>query len=207
MKMILPVLAALMLGACSTQGLLQSTAPKGTIYSLRPAESVPSETAGKATVVEIAKPVLPPGFETERIALLMGDGSTLDYFSGAVWPDLLDTVLQDFTRRTATNTLPYVVTILPAQALHADYRLQVKVNEFQAVYADNTAATEPRLMVDMEFTLISLPEERIVRNFSLSRTGMATSNRLEVITAGLEKMLQEVEAEAFSMLDAHLRKH
>lgn len=204
MKIILPLLSVLMLGACAG-GFLQSTAPKNTIYSLRPADLAPSTTSGKAVVIEIAKPTVPPGFETERIALLMGEGRTLDYFSGATWPDLLDTVMQDFTRRTAGNILPYVVTTAPAQPVHADYRLEVKVNEFQAVYGDNSTSP-PRLMVDMEFTLVSLPDERIVRNFSLARSGMAASNNLEAIAAGLESMLQDVQAEAFNKLNTDLRK-
>ncbi len=194
----------LSLGGCSTANLLTSTAPVQTIYALRPAPAIGAEEAGTARVVEVTKPSVPPGFETDRIALYLDGGQKLDYFSGAQWPSLLDEVVQEFTRRTATNTLPFVVAVTPSQSLDADFRLQVKVNEFQPVY-DGGIEAAPRLVTNLEFTLISMPEERIVRSFSLGRQGTASSNRLDVIAAGLEKMLQEVEVEAFQKLEPHLR--
>ena len=205
MKPALPLLCLLALGGCSTAGMLTSTEPVQTIYALRAPPPAGGSESGHARILEIPKPSVPPGFDTDRIALYLDGGQKLDYFSGARWPSLLDDVVQDFTRRSATNTLSYVVAVTPSQSLDADFRLQVKVNEFQPVY-ENGINDAPRLVTDLEFTLISLPEERVLRSFSLTRQGMASSNRLDVISAGLEKMLQEVETEAFMKLDAHIRK-
>ncbi len=178
-----------------------------TTYSLRPALSAPAlETGFKtARIVEIARPSVPPGFEGDRIALYLAQGQKLDYFAAAKWPAGLDDVLQNFTRRTLTNTLPYVVAVTPSQSLNPDYTLQMKVNEFQPVYnGDLTSA--PRLVTNIEFTLVAQPSERVISSFSIGKQGTASSNRLDVITAGLEKMLQEIEYEAFTRLDPLLEK-
>ncbi len=184
----------------------KSDAPPQTVYSLRPAERSDIDAANyMARIIEIPKPSLPPGFDTDRIALYMEDGHTLDYYASAAWPAPLDDVIQDFTRRTATNVLPYVVTVTPSQSLNADFALYTKVNEFQPVY-QGAAGAPPLLLTEVEFTLISLPEGRIVSSFSLARRGIATSNNLNVITAGLQKMLQEVQGEAFMKIQTYLSK-
>lgn len=200
-KILTCVLCISPLAACG--GLLQSTAPQETIYTLRPVPRTDAPAIDQARVVEVMKPAVPPGFETDRIALYTNGGQKLDYYSASKWTTLIDDVIQNFTRRTMSTILPSVVTTIPAESLMADFRLQLKVNEFQAVY-DAGLDTPPRLVTDLEFTLISLPEERIVRSFSLGKTGVATSNRLDVIAAGLEKMLQELQAEAFTKMRSSL---
>lgn len=205
MKKILLLSFALSLSGCSTASFLKSTEPQQTTYSLRSAAPLPDAQTGPARILEIAKPSVPPGFDTDRIALYTEEGHKLDYYSAAKWPDTLDSVLQDFTRRTATNVLPYVVTVTSEQSVQAEYRLQTKVNEFQPVYGSGTSSA-PQLDVSVEFTLIKLPQEEIVGSFTLSKTATATSNRLDAITAGLEKMLQEIEGQAFGRLDERLRK-
>ncbi|PZO88960.1 MAG: hypothetical protein DI626_00425 [Micavibrio aeruginosavorus] len=195
---------SVLLTGCAGGGILTSTEPPQTIYALRAAENPNAVQGGQARVLEIAKPTLPPGFETDRIALYLDGGRTLDYYSGARWPDILDAVIQDFTRRTASNTLPYVVATLPNQNQYADYRLNIKLNEFQPVYgADSSGA--PELVVDAEFTLVALPEEKIVQSFRLSKRGAAASNNLESVAGGLESILRQIEGEAFERMDKRLK--
>lgn len=204
MKKIVVLGLSVFLAGCAGGGILTSTEPPQTIYALRALNGAEASEGGPARVVEIAKPNLPPGFETDRIALYLNKGRTLDYYSGARWPDIFDIVIQDFTRQTAGNTLPYIVATLPNQNQSADYRLNLKVNEFQPVYGENASAP-PELVLDAEFTLVVLPKEKIVQSFRLTRRTMAASNNLEAIAAGLEKMLQDVEGEAFGRLDARLK--
>ncbi len=204
-KALLSSLALLTLAACSTSELLKSSEPQQTTYALRPANTAPLAETGLAQIVEITKPSVPPGFDTERIALYTDGGLKLDYFSAAKWPDILDNVLQDYTRRMMTSSLPYVVAIKPNQTLDANYRMEMKVNEFQPVY--NSAATNaPELLVNIEFTLISLPANAVVRSFILSKQGMAESNRLDIIATNLETMLHDIEREAFTRFDTHFKK-
>lgn len=204
MMKFLPVLALVLLTGC---GGFKSTEPQQTIYSLRPLPATEAESLnvmGIARVIEIMKPTMPPGMERDRIALYLNNGSKLDYYAGYRWSSTLDEVIQNFTRRTATNSLPNVVAVISEQAVDAQFRLQMKVNEFQPVYASD-AQSNPRLITNIEFTLISLPDEKILTSFTMGREGTANSNRLDVITAGLEKMLQDIEKDAFIRLEPWLK--
>ena len=196
--------ALMLLGACSTQGLLTSTEPQQTIYALRGGAAEPASANGPARIIEIGKPALPPGFESDRIALYTQGGAKLDYFAGARWADTLDIVVQDFTRRTLTETLPYAVAINGTPSVDANYRVETKINDFQPVY-EGTAAGAPMLKVSAEFTLVSLPEERIVRSFTLSKNEDASADNLDAITSGLDDLLRSIETEAFRRIDAVMK--
>lgn len=202
--MALTALPLLLTACASPSKFLTSTAPAQTTYTLRPvAEVSPAENIGAARIVEIAKPLLPPGFETDRIALLTQGGQKLDYFAAAKWPDIFDNVVQDTVRRSARNVLPYIVAVTPEQAMDPDYRLQTKINEFQPVYGSDIASA-PDLHVSVEFTLVKLPENRIVSSFILMRTTPSESNRLNAIAGAMERMFQDILAEAFKRLDARM---
>lgn len=197
--------ATLFLSACGTDSLLTSKEPQQTIYALRPgtpAAAAPYDLP--AQIVEIAHPILPPGMDRDRIALYLDGGRKLDYFAAARWSSTLDDVVQEFTRRTASSVLPYVIAVTPEENIDPHYRLQVKILDFQPVY-DADAAGTPMIEAIAEFTLIALPSDTVLTSFVLGKRGKANANRLDVVTAGLEKMLQEIEHEAFVRIDRHLR--
>ncbi len=203
-KTIAALSLALVLSACSTSQFLTSSEPPQTIYSLRPVQASGEGSPSPARIVEIAAVTVPPGMDRDRIALYLDQGSKLDYYAAARWSAPLDTLLQEFTRRTASATLPYVVAVTSDQGIPAEYKLQMKINEFQPVYTgDQTSA--PMLKISAEFTLIRLPDDMIVSNFTLSKQEAAQDNRLDAITLGLERLLQEVERDAFLKIDAKLK--
>ena len=203
-KVIFAALMLLPLAGCAGD-ILKSTEPQTTIYSLRPIEptgDVPSDVL--ARTLEISSPSVPPGMEQDRIALFLDDGTKLDYYAGAKWTSSLDHVIREFTRRSASAVLPYVVAVTPEQSIPADYRLQIKINEFQPVYAAGSTAA-PLLKANFEFTLVRLPTDQIVTSFTLSKGQLAQENGLDSITLGLEDLLQEIEREAFEKIDSKLR--
>jgi ABC-type uncharacterized transport system auxiliary subunit len=198
------LLMCLSLTACSGS-FLQSTEPKPTVYTLRPvAEARTAADAGAARIVEVMKPSVPPGFETDRIALYTEGGQKLDYYAGASWPDMMDDVFQQTAMRSLRNALPYTVAVAPEERMDADYRLRMKIDEFQPVYSGAAEGT-PELRASFEFTLIRLPEEKIVRSFILRRDMKADGAGMDSILAGLEKMAQDMFSEAYGRLDSNLR--
>lgn len=203
-KTALSLCAALALSGCSTGELLTSKEPPQTIYALRPAPANAEGPASTARIIEISHPSIPPGMEGDRIALYHNNGQKLDYYASARWTSTLDDVLQNFTRRTASSVLPYVIAVTPEQNIDAQYRLQLKVDEFQPVYGTDLTGA-PMIEVSIEFTLISIQGDIVVSNFTLSKRGKATANRLDVVAAGLEKMLQEIEYDAFMRIDNVIR--
>lgn len=203
-RMIMAFACALLLSGCSTSELLKSTEPQQTIYTLRPVEPSGQGSSATARVVEITAPSLPPGMDSDRYALFFDDGQKLDYYASARWSSTLDHIVQDVTRRSASAVLPYVVAITSGQGVDPDYRLQLKVNEFQPVYGTDSNAA-PLLKASIEFTLVSIPSDKIVSSFTLTKQEVAAENRLDIITLGLERMLQDIEREAFTKLDPKLR--
>jgi len=47
-------------------------------------------------MIVVPKPELPPGLDTERIALYLDQGHRLDYYADARWSARLDELLQNF---------------------------------------------------------------------------------------------------------------
>lgn len=200
----LTALTALTLGACSPTTLLTSDEPRQTTYSLR-GDMAAAPYTGPSRIVEIAKPIMPSGFERSRIALYMDDGRKLDYYASANWPGPLDAVIEEFTHRALATTLPAIITVSPTQPVHSDYRLQLRVVDFQPVYAASHAVA-PRLMTTIEFTLVSLPQQKILSSFTLRRDVAASSPRRDLIISELEAQLREIESEAFIRLAPHLKQ-
>lgn len=198
------IACALIATGCSTTGMLTSTEPQQTIYTLRPVAGEGQPSNVTARVLEISMPSLPPGMDTDRIALSLAGGQKLDYYAAARWSAPLRDVVQDFTRRSASAVLPYVVAVTPGQGIDPDYKLQIKINEFQPVYESGSNAA-PMLKASVEFSLIRARTGKMVNSFTLSQQAKAADNRLDVITSGLEHMLQEIEREAFTRLDASLK--
>ncbi len=200
LRMVSAALICCLLGACSTSQILTSKEPKQTIYSLRPAEEGAGIPTGPAKIVEIAMPTVPPGMDRDRIVLYLDNGQKLDYYAAARWSALLSNMVQDFTRRTASKTLPYVVAVTPDQEIDSQYRLQIKLNEFAPVYQSGANDT-PLLRVSLEVTLTELPSDQVLSNFTLSNSMPAQENRLDVIVSGLEALLQDLEQQAFLKID------
>lgn len=204
-NLIIVLLLTLPLIGCAGS-ILKSNEPPQTIYSLRPIEGKGETSDAAAKIIEITSPSVPPGMEQDRIALLTDNGKKLDYYASVRWSSSLDHIVQDFTRRSVSAVLPYVVATTPDQSVTADYRLQTKINEFQPVYKAGSTDV-PLLKVNIEFTLIDSVTERIVTSFQLSKTLIATENSVDSVAAGLESLLQEVERSAFIKLDKKLRAH
>lgn len=192
-----------MIASCAGGGLLKSTEPRQNIYTLRPAPEDATKTAGAARILEVAMPQVPPGFETDRIALYTQGGKKLDYYAGAKWADLLDSTLQDALRRSARNVLPSVVAITPTQGTDGQFRLQTKVNEFAPVY-EGGASGAPTVRVSVEFTLVRLPENAIVSSFILKQARVAEADSLDSVAGALEGAMQETLAEAFRRMEKTL---
>lgn len=196
---------ALLLSGCASN-FLTSSEPPTTIFSLRPAQDIQPISTAKTTsrILEVQRPSLPPGFDTARIGMYLESGRRLDYYSGAKWPSALDETLQEFTSQTARKILPNVIVAAPGQSIETDYRLQIRVNDFQPVYK-NGPDQVPLLMASVSFTLLAMPEEKIVTSFTIEQQEVAQANNLSLITAGLEHLLQSVEQKAFETVSGHLK--
>ena len=190
------LLLPLALSACISVG-------GGTKESAANIYTLPSGSAGNArtpapargAAVVVAKPELPAGFDTERIALYFEKEHRLDYYADAKWSARLDDLLQDFVIQRAKQKLPGLAVGTADIAPSARYRLAVKVTEFMPVYAD-TPDKPPRLNVAIMVTVTALPGGAVKTQVSMKKSAMASANTLTIVTKELGDLLQAATDEA-----------
>lgn len=194
--------SALVLSGCS--GLMKSSAPPPTLYPLHAAAQAPRQAKAQR-VVSVAEPQVPPGFDSDRIAIYLEQSRRMDFAAGAAWPAPLPKVLQDFIVHSAAAN-PRLMAVLPDSGLPAAYSLMVRVNDFEPVYGADAKAA-PVLKASMTFSLVALDRNKIIANFTESRETPATANSLTAITAGLETLAQDMVSQAWQkMLLSNIHK-
>jgi ABC-type uncharacterized transport system auxiliary subunit len=181
-------------GGCISIGGMSGGGKPPSIYTLRAAEAPAAPVLGRdKAAIEVPKPELPAGFESQRIAILFEQGHRLDYYADSKWSAPLDALLQDFIvqRGKATGFVIGTPDIAPS----ARYRLAVKFTDFEPVYAD-TPDKAPRLDVGMIVTVTALPGGAVKTQFTIKKSAMASENRMAVVTAELAALLQSATDEA-----------
>ncbi len=212
MKAVLPLLA-LALGLTGCSGLsLKSSAPPQTLYTLHAAAASP-QAGPPLRIVAIATPVVPPGFDAERIAVYLDQGRRMDYAAGAAWPGPFPRVLQEFLAQSAA-TVPGMLGVTPDSGIPASQALLVRVNDFEPIYSAD-AKSPPLLKESITFTLVSVDKNKTGAIFTLTGEMPASSNTLTAITQGLEVLARNMAAEVFRKIgpaprarppNAHRRK-
>jgi ABC-type uncharacterized transport system auxiliary subunit len=171
--------------------------PAPAMYTLRESSSgvtdVATEAAGRIVVV-VPTPELPPGFDTERIAIQFEDGR-IDHYADAQWSARLDDLIQDVFLERAQRKLPGAIVGKPGLVPAANYRLAVKVTDFGPVYKASPDMP-PRLDAGLSLTVVELPQEMVRAQFAVRKTGAASENRLGTVTNELKSLLHSVLDEA-----------
>ena len=154
---------------------------------------VATEAAGRIVVV-VPTPELPPGFDTERIAIQFEDGR-VDYYADAQWSARLDQLVQDVFVERAQRKLPGAIVGKPGLVPAANYRLVLKVSDFGPVYK-SSPDMPPRLNAGLSLTVIELPQEMVRAQFIVKKTAAASENRLGTVTNELKGLLHSAFDEA-----------
>lgn len=175
------------------------------IYRLAPARLPAGGMAARTpmpTSLTIEKPEVPVGFDSDRIALIIGR-QRLDYYAGARWPGALPAVIQEDVVASLQNRYRFTELGDRAAEGRAAYRLEIAVSDFEPVYTRGMDA-DPTLNVGVVLTLISRADGRVVSTFAKSKTRPLTANTLTAVTAGLGDMLQELILTGFDQLSRNL---
>ena len=193
--LILPLLA---LGACISLPFGKSdNRPPPDMYSLHEPNTglmaAASEAMGRIVVV-VPPPELPPGLDTDRIAIQFEDGR-VDYYADAQWSARLDGLVQDVFIETAQRKLQAAIVGKPGLVPAANYRLVVKLTGFGPVYR-SSPDMPPRLNAGLNLTVIELPQEMVVAQSNVNKTAAASENRLGPITNELRGLLHSAIDEA-----------
>jgi len=178
-------LSSLLLAACMP---LKSKQAPPSVYLLH-ARIMAQPRTTPACVITVQEPEVPPGFDTERMALYLYGGRRLDYYAGAVWPEPLGKTLQAVMINEAQNS-PKLTAARPGAVLSAAYSLSARFDDFEPVYPAGPARP-PLLKISVNYSVVSLGDQKIIYNAALAEKAMASANTQTDVVAGLETLLQK----------------
>jgi len=193
------LLSPLVLSACISlpfSGGKEQPAPA--LYTLHDSSSGTMEVATAASgsiVVVVPPPELPPGFNSERIAIQFEQDGRLDYYADAQWSASLDELIQDVFIERAQRQLSQAIVGKPDLVPAANYRMVVKITDFGPVYR-TSSDMPPRLDVGLILTVIALPEGSVKAQLTVKKSTDASENRLGPVTNELKNLLHSVLDEA-----------
>lgn len=206
-KILLSGLSVLSLALCGCS-LLTSNEKPPTIYNLQTVNAplpVVSSSTGRPIVISVVKPSLPAGFETDQIALYLDNGKRMDYYAAAKWASPLDDLIQENIIKAGRMNLPNQIIDTSDLSIPADYKLVTALADFQPVYGPSAKGL-PRIDVTLIVTLLSMPDENVVRYFTLKQSLPGRANNLTYITNEMSMQLQAMLDETFSRIGPGLKK-
>jgi len=182
---------ALLLAGCSG---LRSKAPADQVYLLQPALPAAATATAAAGGLRVMLPVVAPGLDTQRIALVRADGR-LDYYAASRWPADLSQVLQPLLIDALRAGGQFRAVQSDSAPFNAEYLLQVEVRQFGIEY---DAAGNPVARVALVCLLGRANDRTAVRSFTIEQRAPAAANRMAAVMAALNEAFGKALAELVS---------
>ena len=198
-SMLLAAAAMALLTACS--GLSSHEVPER-IYILR--AGVGSGSAPVKAALTVVRPVVHPGLDTNRIAVVR-PGNELDYFAASRLGEPLPKVLAALALQSMSGDGGFA-TVLSAEraGVPADFEMQLTARRFEAEYTASGAT--PSVQVALDCLLVASNPRRVLGDCSGAATEAATADRMGEIIPAMEraaqKALAEVRAKAVALARA-----
>jgi cholesterol transport system auxiliary component len=163
----LALCGCLLLGGCAA-ALQLATAEPPRLYDLTPKSTFADDLPTVPARLSVEVPTATAGLNSARIAL-RPTPTTLEYYAGASWIDVVPVMVQNLLLESLDNTGKVDVLGREVVGVRADLALLTHIREFQAEY---DTAGAPQVRVRMQARLIRLPrrtsiaavsEEHVVR--------------------------------------------
>jgi ABC-type uncharacterized transport system auxiliary subunit len=174
-------LVACFIGAC-TSGAFDSDQPSQHVYVISAPGLQPS-TAPVAVDLTVVRPVVRPGLDTDRIAVLYPD-RRLEYFAGSRWGATTDVVVQALLVESLRNAGGLRNVQNDTASFGADFVLQSEVSHFQAQYG--ASGSVPEVRVELVVTIGKATQRRPVASFIAAGRAQADANTLAAVVAAFE---------------------
>jgi cholesterol transport system auxiliary component len=184
------VIASLQLAACSTASLLDSEIPVPTSYVIAPLPPATSAAASAASYVDLAfgRPVVAPGLDTQRIAVLRG--RELDYYRRVQWSGTTTEIVQAFLVDSLQDQLLFRSVTAEQARVAGPYILDTEVRDFQAEYVAGRSA--PRVRVTIVGRLVRVADRKLVATIPATAARDCDDNRMSVVAEAFEAAAHEV---------------
>jgi cholesterol transport system auxiliary component len=182
------VVAATLLSGCS---VFKGGDEPDRVYILRAEPAVQSAPAVPGVLL-LLRPVIQPGLENDRIALLRDDNE-LNYFAGSRWSEPLPRVLTAFAVESLAGGGGFTTVVAAERVVVAsDYELLLTVRHFEAQYASGEA---PVIQVTFDCVVTAGAPRKVIGRCDAAVTEPVASNRMGEIVPALERATQKAIAE------------
>jgi cholesterol transport system auxiliary component len=173
--------SCLLLGACAALQLATADPPR--LYDLTPKSTFVDGLPTVPGRLSVEVPTATAGLNSARIAL-RPTPTTLEYYAGARWVDVVPVMIQNLLLESLDNTGRIDVLGREVVGVRADLALLTHVREFQAEY-DTPGA--PLVRVRLQARLIRLPRRISVAAISEEFTVRASNTSLPAIVDAFDE--------------------
>ncbi|MET0279695.1 MAG: ABC-type transport auxiliary lipoprotein family protein [Steroidobacteraceae bacterium] len=182
------VLAATLLAGCS---LLKRGEEPDRVYILR-AEPGSQGAPAVPGVLLLLRPVIQPGLDNDRIALLRGDNE-LNHFAGSRWSEPLPRVLSAFAVESLAGGGGFTTVVAADRVVvNSDFELLLTVRHFEAQYSSGEA---PVIQVTFDCVVTAGAPRKVIGRCDSAVTEPVASNRMGEIVPALERATRKAIAE------------
>jgi cholesterol transport system auxiliary component len=188
-KLLLIAASSFLLAAC---GSIVGPPDAPQMYALRPAPQ-PAQPGGKVGwALSILKPDASSNLDSSRIALAR-NGTQLDYYANASWPDRLPDIVQTALLAGFETSGRIDAVSRDADALHADYQLSTDLRDFEARYA--TPDGVPTVAVTIIAHMANAKSRMIVSNLTVTLNEPASANSVDAVVQAFDTALAKAVAQ------------
>jgi cholesterol transport system auxiliary component len=181
----LALCGCILLGGCAALQLATAQPPR--LYELTPKSAFDAlPTVPGRLSVEVTTATA--GLNSARIALRQTP-TTLDYYAGANWVDVVPVMVQNLLLESLDNTGKIDVLGREVVGVRADLALLTHVREFQAEYDTDGA---PQVRVRLQARLIRLPRRTSIAAVSEESVVRASSTSLPAIVDAFDQAFGKV---------------
>ncbi len=188
-RLVCALTSVALLAGCSG---LRSDAGADRVYVLHAA---PVAATGEpvAAVLSVPRPVVHPGLDTDRIALLRA-GNELDYYAASRFGEPLPKVLSALALQSLGGADGFATTVSTDRAaLPSDFELLLTARRFEAEYVAGTAL--PSMQVAIDCLLVTGAPRRVLGHCDGAATEPVVADRMSEIVLALERAVQRALAD------------
>jgi cholesterol transport system auxiliary component len=178
----LALCSCILLGGCAA-ALQLATAEPPRLYYLTPKSTFADDLPTVPGRLSVEVPTATAGLNSARIAL-RPTPTTLEYYAGASWIDVVPVMVQNLLLESLDNTGKVDVLGREVVGVRADLALLVHIREFQAEY--DTPGT-PQVRVRMQARLIRLPRRTSIAAVSQEYAVRAKTTSLPSIVDAFDE--------------------
>lgn len=174
------------LSACGSLDKLIGPPDASQMYALRPA--VPAASGGGKVdwALSIQKPDAPGNLDSARIALAR-NGSQLDYYANAAWPDRLPDLVQTALLAGFEASGRIDTVARDEDGLHSDYQLSTELRDFEARYAAPDGV--PNVAVTIIAHVADTKSRKMAASLAVNLTEPASANSVDAVVRALNTAL------------------